>query len=234
MITPQDIRQQTFRRAMRGFDREEVLAFLQALAQEWEEQQNKLKEVKEELERTKASYRTLKEVEDMLHRTLMQAEQSARDTVENARQKAELKIREAEARSQEILRQGVEDRNSVQREIEELIRRRDHLFTQMQVYLKTQLERLQDFDRAELPAYGHSYASRLQEHQADTSEAEKQAETASTGPKKDPQAEKSAAQPDPSPDSQPEEEESFFDQQRKESSNGTPAGKLYDDIIDEL
>ena len=91
MITPQEIRQQTFRKVFRGYDPEEVNAFMQALAQEWEGQQHTLKELKEELERTKASYRTLKEVEDMLHRTLMQAEQSARDTVENARQKLNLK-----------------------------------------------------------------------------------------------------------------------------------------------
>ncbi|MEM9984002.1 MAG: DivIVA domain-containing protein, partial [Bacteroidota bacterium] len=84
MITPQEIKSQSFRRVMRGYDREEVHAFLQALAQEWEQQLVAHKDLKEELERTKASYRTLKEVEDMLHRTLMQAEQSARDTVENA------------------------------------------------------------------------------------------------------------------------------------------------------
>ncbi len=215
MITPQEIRQQTFRRAMRGYDREEVNAFMQALAQEWEAQQNNLKELKEELERTKASYRTLKEVEDMLHRTLMQAEQSARDTVENARQKAELKIREAEARSQEVLRQGVEDRSSIQREIEELVRRRDHMFTQMQIYLKTQLERLQDFERAELPAYGqhlHQLSSQIKE----TS----------------PQQEKKS--PEMKPDSQAREDKSFFDESGSDSSTNEGDGRLYDDIVDEL
>jgi cell division initiation protein len=153
MITPQEIRQHTFKKALRGYDKEEVEAFLQALAQEWAQQLESYQQVKEELERTKASYRTLKEVEDMLHRTLMQAEQSARDTVENARQKAELKIREAEARAQDILRKGVDDRNSVQREITELVRRRDQVFSQMQIFLQTQLERMQDFERMELPAY---------------------------------------------------------------------------------
>jgi cell division initiation protein len=156
MITPQEIRQHTFKKSLRGYDKEEVEAFLQALAQEWAQQLDANQQVKEELERTKASYRTLKEVEDMLHRTLMQAEQSARDTVENARQKAELKVREAEVRAQDILRKGVDDRTDIQREITELIRRRDQLFSQLQIFLKTQLERMQDFDRIELPAYNAS------------------------------------------------------------------------------
>lgn len=153
MITPQEIRQKTFKKALRGYDREDVEAFLQALSQEWGQQQEAYQQLKEELERTKASYRTLKEVEDMLHRTLMQAEHSARDMVENAREKADLKIREADARAHEILRKGVEDRSDIQREITELVRRRDQIFSQLQVFLRTQLERMQDFERSELPAY---------------------------------------------------------------------------------
>ena len=218
MITPQEIRQQTFRRAMRGYDREEVNAFMQAMAQEWEAQQHNLKEVREELERTKASYRTLKEVEDMLHRTLMQAEQSARDTVENARQKAELKIREAEARSQEVLRQGVEDRSSVQREIEELIRRRDHLYTQMQIYLQTQLERLQDFDRAELPSFRPSTATL--NGALDTSPPK-----VSPAPPNVP----------PAPQQDAEGETSFFDDaQAGAKGQEEGAGQDFDDLLDEL
>jgi DivIVA domain-containing protein len=209
MITPQEIRQQTFKRAMRGYDKEEVHAFLQALAQEWEQQQNAYKDLKEELERTKASYRTLKEVEDMLHRTLMQAEQSARDTVENARQKAELKVREAEARSHEILRQGVEDRNAIQREIEELMRRRDNVYTQMQVFLKTQLERLQGFERAELPSYERAYPNHQQV-------APSQREQPSS-----PQAPASE-----------EADQSFFEESQRH--NGEGGSGLFDDIMEEL
>lgn len=151
MITPIEIRQKTFKKAMRGFDREEVRAFLQALSQEWEQELAAYRTLKEELERVKASYATLKEVEDMLHKTLMQAEQSARDTLENARQKAELKVREAEVRSRDILRKGQEDRNVIQRELEELTQRRNQILTQLQVFLKTQMSHINGFEMAELP-----------------------------------------------------------------------------------
>lgn len=151
MITPIEIRQQTFKKALRGYDKEEVQAFLLALSQEWEQQQESYRTLKEEMEKIQASYKTLKEVEDMLHRTLMQAEQSSRDTLENARQKAELRLREAEARAHDIVKKGIEDRNNLQREIEEFARRRDQILTQLRVFLKTQLDRLESFELVELP-----------------------------------------------------------------------------------
>ncbi|MDX2250382.1 MAG: DivIVA domain-containing protein [Bacteroidia bacterium] len=151
MITPIEIRQHTFKKTLRGFDKEEVQAFLVALSQEWEQQQEKYRSLKEEMEKIQASYQTLKEVEDMLHRTLMQAEQSSRDTIENARQKAELRLREAESRAHEIVKKGIEDRNTLQKEIEEFARRRDQILTQLRVFLKTQLDRLESFEMAELP-----------------------------------------------------------------------------------
>ncbi|MEM7374916.1 MAG: DivIVA domain-containing protein [Bacteroidota bacterium] len=152
MITPIEIRQQSFKKALRGFDKDEVQAFLQALSQEWEQQLAEQRALKEELERIKASYATLKEVEDMLHKTLMQAEQSARDTLENARQKAELKIREAEVRSREIVRKGQDDRNLLLREVEELTQRRNQILTQLQIFLKTQISHVNGYEMAELPA----------------------------------------------------------------------------------
>ncbi|MEZ4824721.1 MAG: DivIVA domain-containing protein [Bacteroidia bacterium] len=151
MITPIEIRQHSFKKALRGYDKEDVHAFLAALSQEWEQQQDKYRSLKEEMEKVQASYQTLKEVEDMLHRTLMQAEQSSRDTLENARQKAELRLREAESRAHEIVKKGIEDRNTLQKEIEDFARRRDQILTQLRLFLKTQLDRLESFELAELP-----------------------------------------------------------------------------------
>jgi cell division initiation protein len=151
MITPTEIRQQSFKKVLRGYDKEEVHAFLLALSHEWEQQLEKQRNLQDEMNKLKASYRTLKEVEDMLHKTLMQAEQSSSDTIENARQKAELRLREAESRAHEIVKRGIEDRNNLQKEIEEFSRRRDQILTQLRVFLKTQLDRLESFELVELP-----------------------------------------------------------------------------------
>lgn len=151
MITPIEIRQQKFKRALRGYDKEEVDAFLVALSKEWEAQQEEYRKLKDELEKIQSNYNTLKEVEDILHKTLMQAEQSSKDTMENARQKAELRLREAEARAQEIVRKGVEDRNQIQREITELSRYRNKFLSQLQGFLKTQIDHVSMFEHDDLP-----------------------------------------------------------------------------------
>jgi len=153
MITPIEIRQQKFKRALRGYDKEEVDAFLVALSKEWEQQMEEYRKLKNELEKIQNNYNTLKEVEDILHKTLMQAEQASRDTMENARQKAELRLREAEARAQEIVRKGVEDRNEIQREISELTRYRDKFLSQLQGFLRTQMDHVNMFEHEELAAH---------------------------------------------------------------------------------
>ena len=43
-ITPIEIRQKTFEKVFRGYDKEEVQAFLQSLSQEWERLNAELRE----------------------------------------------------------------------------------------------------------------------------------------------------------------------------------------------
>jgi len=147
MITPIEIRQQSFRRVLRGYDSEEVKGFLDTLAQEWEKRIETERRLRAELEQVKANYNSLKEVESMLHKTLIQAEKSSKTTVENARKKAELQIKEAEAKAREIVRQGVDERNKLDSEITELTARKEQILMQLRLFLKTQSERLQAFER---------------------------------------------------------------------------------------
>ncbi|MEM6348630.1 MAG: DivIVA domain-containing protein [Bacteroidota bacterium] len=158
MITPIEIRQQAFNKKLRGYDPEEVKGFLQGLSQEWESLREENRSLKEELERTKANYHALKEVEDMLHKTLMQAERSSKDTLETARQKAELKIQEADSQASEIIRRAIKDREDLQTEIGDLYKQREEVLMQLRVYLKTQLERLDSFTPSDLLPT-HSYSS---------------------------------------------------------------------------
>ncbi len=158
MLTPIEIRQQSFNREFRGYNRVEVDAFLQEVAKVMEQQLEANRALKENLEKIKASYETLKEVENMLHKTLMQAEQSSRSTVENARKKAELKIQEAESKARDIIQRGVTERNRIDSEIEELHKRREEVLTQLQVFLQSQLGKLEKFEHTrELSASSHSH-----------------------------------------------------------------------------
>ncbi len=105
-ITPLDIRQQEFKKCMRGFDGHEVKAFLEMVADEMEfltkENSNlfqKLKDIEEKVD----DYRKL---EKTLQDTLTSAQKASDQLNVSAEREADLKIREAEAKADEIVRES--------------------------------------------------------------------------------------------------------------------------------
>lgn len=151
MITPVEIRQHTFHKSLRGYDPDEVNAFLSALAGEWEKVLDNSRHLREQLSELQTRYDGLREVESMLHKTLQQAEQTSRVSLENARQKADIKLREAEIKAQEIVRKGMEERQRLDQEVSELSARKEELLMQLKLFLHTQLERLRTLESQELP-----------------------------------------------------------------------------------
>lgn len=148
MITPIEIRQHTFKKkTLGGYDIEDVQQFIAALAVDWEKMIEENRRLQSELQKVQAGYDSLKEVETMLQRTLHQAEQSTKDTLDNARRRASLIINEAEAKSREIVREGVTQRQQIDREIEDLCNRRDEILSQLHLFLKAQTERLVGFEK---------------------------------------------------------------------------------------
>jgi cell division initiation protein len=105
-ITPLDIRKQTFKRSMRGFDISEVTAFLEAVAAEFEglvRENTSFAERMRELDEKIDDYRRL---ESTLKETLVRAQQTSAEQVENARKEANLTLQEARVRAQEAVVQA--------------------------------------------------------------------------------------------------------------------------------
>jgi cell division initiation protein len=150
MITPVEIRNHTFHKKLRGYDPDEVQAFLNSLAEVWEQQLSRQQESTSRLREVESNYKSLKDIEHILHKTLLQAEQSSKNTMENARQKAELKVQEAEAKAREIVRKGIDERNRLEGEIAELRQRKEEILLQLNLFLKTQIDRLKNFERKEI------------------------------------------------------------------------------------
>jgi cell division initiation protein len=102
-ITPLEIRQKTFERNFRGYDKEEVDAFLTTLSQEWERVVEEHKELRYKLEIAEREVSKLRDVESSLFKTLKTAEDTGTVMVEQASKKADLHIREAELKAETIL-----------------------------------------------------------------------------------------------------------------------------------
>lgn len=148
-ITPLDIRQKTFEKNFRGYDKDEVSTFLSYLSQEWEKlvEEKKALEIKYEHAEKEAS--KLREVEQSLFKTLKTAEDTGASIIEQANKTAELILKEAqmnadalhaesrgkarnmidqaESQSKNIIEDLKEDVNLLVENYEKLLDQRDYL-----------------------------------------------------------------------------------------------------------
>jgi cell division initiation protein len=105
-ITPLEIRQKAFERVLRGYDRDEVSAYLQSLSQEWERTLDEVKEVRIKYEATEREVTKRREVESSLYKTLKTAEDTGANVIDQANKTAELILREAQMKADSMLNEA--------------------------------------------------------------------------------------------------------------------------------
>jgi cell division initiation protein len=105
-ITPIEIRQKTFEKNFRGYEKDEVNAFLQTLSQEWERIMDENKELRIRLESTEREINKLREVENSLYKTLKTAEDTGTHVIEQARVTAELHLKESQLKAEALLNEA--------------------------------------------------------------------------------------------------------------------------------
>jgi cell division initiation protein len=107
-ITPLDIQQKQFPMKFRGFDVEEVYAFLEVIREEMEELLRENASLKENVQRASNHIKEYKDMESTLRETLMTAQQMVEDYKTNARKEAELVIKEAEIKADSLIKEAQE------------------------------------------------------------------------------------------------------------------------------
>lgn len=128
-ITPLEIRQKSFERNLRGYDKDDVHAFLNSLSQEWERTLDELKELRMRLENSEREVSKLREVETTLYKTLKTAEDTGASVVEQANKKAELHLREAQLQADTLLSDA---RNTARQTTEEAERRAQQMLGEVE------------------------------------------------------------------------------------------------------
>lgn len=102
-ITPLEIRQKAFEKTMRGYDKDEVSAFLVSLSQEWERLLDETKELRIKYESSEREVSKLREVESSLYKTLKTAEDTGANIIEQANKTAELHLRETHFKAEAMM-----------------------------------------------------------------------------------------------------------------------------------
>ena len=123
-ITPLDIQQKQFKKMLRGFDPEDVQAFLELVRTEFEELVKENNVLKDELRRRMAHIQEYKERESTLKSTMMTAQKIAEDIKENSKKDGELIVAEAQVQADRIVNNAHTRMVKIIDEIAELKRQR--------------------------------------------------------------------------------------------------------------
>jgi cell division initiation protein len=108
-ITPLDIQQKRFARAVRGYDRDEVEAFLSLAAGAFEDLIKEVHALREDAQRKDDEIAGHRGRERALQETLVTAQRASEEIRESARREGEITIAEAELQAEKIV-QGAHQR----------------------------------------------------------------------------------------------------------------------------
>jgi cell division initiation protein len=142
-LTPADIQRQSFSSRFRGFDRDEVMAFLAAVAEEMASLQREQTETAQQLRHLELIVNEHREREAILKNTLLTAQKASEDIREAARKEAETIVKQADLQGDRLLDLAQNRAHEVERGILELRGHRTALRTDIRALI-TRLTHLLD------------------------------------------------------------------------------------------
>jgi cell division initiation protein len=131
-LSPVDIRQQTFAsKLLRGFDPQEVDAFLDDVADDYEGLLRENAALREQLSAHEERARGLSDTEKTLKDTLVTTQRLAEEMKENARRDAQLVLREAGLNGEKLMEEARAEEAKLRVEIQSLKRLRRQLIEEL-------------------------------------------------------------------------------------------------------
>lgn len=158
-ITPLDIKKQTFKTKVRGYDPTEVETFLEMVADEYETILNEKSRLAEEVLKLKTQLRDYQQVEKTLQETLLNAQESVNQSRENSRREAQIIIREAELKAERILDEAREKLDKMKNDYAILRSQKESLAKRLRHLLESQIEliRVLEMEDVQPKAAGESF-----------------------------------------------------------------------------
>ena len=146
MLTPLDIENVRFQKALKGYNVDEVDDFLDQLSADYEKLYKENLEYKEKIEESKRELEHYKTVEQTLQNTLILAQSAADDVKKVAEQKAEQIIRDAEGAAKDAVYELAKQEFELRIKMEDTKKQFDMYKARMEALLISQLEMLKDIN----------------------------------------------------------------------------------------
>src|SRR5919106_807369 len=130
-ITALDVRQQQFSKRFRGFDRHEVEAFLEDVAEDYESVVRENTLLKEQLAVLEERTRNITEHERTLQDTLVTTHRLTEEMKNSAKREAEMILREAEMRADKLVEEMRTEEARLKQDVTALKRMRHQLVEEL-------------------------------------------------------------------------------------------------------
>jgi len=145
IISSKDIKKRDFRKSLRGYDTDEVDAFLETVSNHYEKL---IVENKNQADRIKSLLQDIdiyKENEINLQRAIIKSQDLGEQIVENARRKSDLIVREAELNARNIKHNVEEEILTRKHELEEIKQKNEKTFDDLRNFLSDKINELDEF-----------------------------------------------------------------------------------------
>ncbi len=139
-LTPLDIRTHEFARKVRGYDPDEVKAFTEMVARQWEEVQEDLRRAEDRVREIEGKIVHYEKVEEALQEALASAREGAKRTQDNAEERARLIVEEAELRAEQITQEAGQRHHRLRHDVAHLAQRHDEITARLRHFLMSELE----------------------------------------------------------------------------------------------
>lgn len=147
ILSAKDIRKSDFRKIFRGYDTNEVDAFLETVSLRYERLFDDNAALNEKIRQLSTDLEVYKENESTLQKAIVKAQDLAEEALVIAKKRSENIIREAELNSQKIMQDVEKDIMSKKQELEELKLRNDKLVEDVKLFFLEKLNEMDEFIR---------------------------------------------------------------------------------------
>lgn len=145
ILSAKDIRKSDFKKQFRGYDPNEVDAFLETVSLRFERLTDDNAAMSEKIKMLTSDIEVYKENESTLQKAIVKAQDLAEEVLVNAKKRADNIIREAELNSQKIMQDVDKGIMTKRQELEELKLRNDKLVEDVKLFFLEKLNEMDEF-----------------------------------------------------------------------------------------
>jgi cell division initiation protein len=142
-LSPILIKKQEFEKSMRGYNVEEVQAFLDKLSNDIEELLNENEQLQNEVERLKRELDDFHRIEQKLQDSILKSQENSAQVIESAKKQSAVIIKEAETKASQILQNAEEKVNQMQNALTTLREEKDLIMARLKAIVSTQANLLE-------------------------------------------------------------------------------------------